>query len=500
VAVGVVLPRVWTGLMTVVVDVVMAKAFNYVDGVGSREAVMCWGTMWTTLVVLARPSVYALEAVCLALILYSCFGTGENMVLMWVVSAVATAVGIHIRPTFLAFAALVPIQLNTLSYKEFFNWARALRGATVGVAVFFTITVAFAVVDSVYYGFLDIMLDDKPVTIDTFDLSQLAAMSLRGRFTSVPVNALLRLRYFQELKAAYSPALGQIFTSLPIILGPLSIVLAQDTYYGTKKTIKELTTEFKNVNSGAGLGAGARKKKKKKKVPNAARTRDEDVYAFVDIVQTSFLLSLLVDVVFAQDDAGIVSMLPIAVPTAMMLGDRVFGPLQIIWVTIAHFCYAVLGVVLFGLCLNGATARIAFDLATGTGLSSVIPAGADLVFHQTAMPPKHYLGRNPAKVTFTESNGTVDALFEALESKNYEADHVFVVAPLTVLFEDESSLDEITSMRGHLCAESPPSNADEIMTKNGLRIFKYQGRAERLANEEHTSTEVDDGDDEEREL
>eukprot|EP00180_Rhodochaete_pulchella_P001359 Plantae.Rhodophyta-Rhodochaete_pulchella.ctg2166.p1 GENE.Plantae.Rhodophyta-Rhodochaete_pulchella.ctg2166~~Plantae.Rhodophyta-Rhodochaete_pulchella.ctg2166.p1 ORF type:complete len:505 (-),score=77.22 Plantae.Rhodophyta-Rhodochaete_pulchella.ctg2166:339-1853(-) len=496
IAAAIVVPRIWMFLVTILVDVMMVRAFEFIEGMGAREALLCWSTLWTAMVVLTRPSVYALEAVCLAGILYSCFGTGDRWMSFWVVSAVWTAVGIHIRPSFFAIASLVPIHLFTLSYKPYFNTARVIRGAIVGLIVFFGLILLFAIIDSIYYGYVDVVVGSHVVKWNNFSFDQLGEMTLRGRFTVVPLNAILRLKDFKELRANYQPALGQIFTSLPVILGPLIIVLAQDTYSGTKKQIKELSTEFKNVSSGQGLGASsAKKKKKKKKIPQSAKAREDDHFNFVDLVQTTFLLCLLADVVYAQDAAGIVSMLPIAVPAAMMLGERVFGEGQEIAVAVSHFVYTGLAVILFGLCMNGGTARVALQLGGGSGLTNVIPRGSELVLHHTSAPPRHYLGRNPQDVSMVEWNSSSEKLMESLETKGYENENVFVLSPATVQFDDLSALELVKSFPGHICAESPPGNADEVVTKNALRLYKYQAHAAKLANrldDEGDSAERDD--------
>jgi len=489
---AVVAPRVVVALASVVVDVFIARTFDFVGGEGAKAAVLCWASAWTAFVLLPRPSVFFLEAICVAALLYASLGLIDRWIPMFVTLAFTFGFGIHVRSAFLGYFLLTFLHFFTLATRPSFTPKKVLPAAAIGTILFLTILFSFGFVDSLYHGTLRVKLDGQ--IIPFFDilasLRRLGEMKFEGHLTMVPINNVLKLRHVGDVRLLLQANLSQVFGTMPLMLGPLLVTLIRDSWDGTKRMYKELSSEFKNISTGQGLGG--KKKKKKKKVPAVAAQREEDLATFLDIIQTTYLIILLIEVALNASQPSLLSMLPVMIPASMLFGDRIFGPKREPLITAFFFAYTALGIVLFGLCVNGAVSTIGKSLSHPE-VEPFVPAGSEVVFYETSLPPSFFPGQNPHRVTLTDPNvSSVTELFEQLDLKSAERDDLYLIAPGTSALDEQAhSLELVKSWSGHLSTHKPPGNADEVVTKNRLLLYRYLPPAARYAS----SDAADNGED-----
>jgi hypothetical protein len=458
------------------------------------------------LLIMNRNSNFVLEALCLLGLLCACFGwTYKSPRPLFLLSATALALGIFLRPVFIVFCATPLIYLVSLWGKPGVDPLRYARSFLEGAAVFALWVTLWVTVDSIFYGYFTLRVGDTPITsFEMFvDRALLylsgGAEAAGGRFSYMgslvytPLNAsrcLLSKAFWVEMMRNTSP--GQIFLHLPVVLGPLTILLIRESIEGLKVQAKELMSEMKSAT------ADKKGKKRKARKSNMSKEREEELLVYFDTIQTTFLLGLLLEVMQSNDRIGVLSLVFLNAPAVICLAAHVFGPTASPKAKIAHLGYSLVMVVFYGLLNHSGVTRML--LATGAGQVASIPPQADLVMYRTKMVhPTLALGANPKNVHVHDGGDDRLALMTTLRTiksrKGYDEERLLVCAAGTIPMKDtEFELVDKLAF-GHASLDDLPDNIDAAFSQARLHVYKFTGDE----NEAIIRDEEEAADEEERE-
>lgn len=489
--VGVVAPRLWMALLSLLMDLLTLNLFNYNEQHAALPTVMTLASAWTTFALMTRNTNFALEALCVAGVIAACFvGDLNNERPLYYLTALAMSLGIFLRPMFIGYATTIVIFLLAARTRPEFSTLRYVRGAVEGSALFGIMCTLYVTVDSAFHGLFKLTIGGVPVTsFDTFvALVGTGPLAYKGRLVITPVQAILtywRGWTFKTFQQNASP--GQIFISLPFILGPLFFLLARDSYEGTRKELKGLAAELKAASNGGASsatttgpsvrGPDGKKRRRRRKAPSAAKVREEETLVFYDTIQTTLLLGLLFDVVQFNDRIGLISLLPLVMPAVVCAHEHIFSPDSRYWMRYAWLASTAVAVVSLAGANHGALTRTALGLSVGD--RGQLPTEAQVVVYRGLIPPALSFGTNPHNVAFHDGGILRTELMSKLKklraADTHEEDKLLVVAPGTVKMKRD--LEEIPEMRMpfHMSLHDPPTNVDDVLRRTQLRWYRFVG-------------------------
>lgn len=469
-------PRVWMFFLGLIGDVLLARAFAAYEGEKAVWAMLTYASSWTTLLAMARNANFALEALCVAGLVAACFGWQPNVArpVFWL-SATSLALGIWLRPAFVFMIFTPIIYLSSLWGKSGIDPLKYVRAGLEGMAIFAFWATIWVTVDSVYFGTFKLRFGDTVMT--SFDMfveyaTKGLPFSYKGSLVYTPLNAMREVanrKFLSTLAMNTSP--GQMFLSLPAILGPLFIVLMREAYEGLKVAMKELMTELKQ--------AANAKKNKKRKTKKAGMTKDleDELYVYYDTIQTTFLLGLLIEVVQNNDRLGSISLLSLMPPCMICIAATIYGPNSSYRFRVLHLVFTAGMVLFYGFLNQSGIPRVL--LRAGAGGMDQIPHGADLVLYKGIVGHRSLLGPNIKNISVHDAGESYLKLMTTIRDlKNrdgYDEDRLLVLAPGTVAMKEEEFSHHSTLAYGHMSAHEMPNNIDDAFKKSRLEMYKFVG-------------------------
>lgn len=476
--VAVYLPRLWMFLLSMIGDALLLRVFAVYETENAIPAVITYASTWTSLIAITRNSNFALETLCLTGIVAACFGwkPGTARPLFWL-SATALALGTFLRPIFFVFLLTPLIYLSSLWGKPGVALKNYILGAIEGLAVFAFWATIWVTVDSLYFGTFKIRFGET--VVESFDmfLDNVGAgkpFSYKGSLVYAPINAMWTVMNRKYLKTiAQNTTPGQMFLSLPGILGPLFIVLMRESYKGMLVAVKELMSELKAAtNSGSKKG-----KKKKAKKATAAKEREDELLVFFDTIQTTLLLGLLLEVLQNHTRLGILSLLSLVPVSVMCMAGSIFGEKSSQRFRILHIVFTI-GMVIFYGFLNQAGVQRTM-LSVGSGGVDAIARDSHVVFYKSNIGHRSIVGPNVKNITFHSGGESrlnlMTKLRELKERDDYHEDRLFVCAAATVEMKDTEFAHVAKLATGHMSTHDMPQNIDQALKKSTLQMYKFIG-------------------------
>lgn len=472
-------PRLWMFALSLIGDVLLVWVFAVYNSEHAVAALLTYASSWMALLAMTRNTNFALEALCLLGLLAACFGwTYKSPRPVFWLSATALALGMFLRPVFAVFVCTPIIYLVSLWGKPGVDPLHYIRGALEGAAVFafwFSIWVS---VDSVLYGTFALRFGEtKMETFDMFvdyalkGVAETGPFNYKGSLLYTPLNGcagFFTRAFWTEILRNTSP--GQMFIQLPVVLGPLMVMLIRESIEGMKLAVKELMGEFKT--------ATGQKTKKRRKKTGLSKEREEEMLVYYDTIQTTLLLGLLLEVMQSHNRIGVMSLLALNAPAIICVAPTVFGPLSSTNVRLAHLAYTVAMVVFYGLLHQSGVARTL--LTAGGGGVSTIPPNSDLVvFRGHVHHPSSALGANLKGLRVHDggdNRGDLMVKLRALkEQPGYKEDQLLICAAGTVSMKEEEFelVDKVAY--GHMSVDDLPNNLDAFFTSNRLHLYKFIG-------------------------
>ncbi|KAI0567011.1 GPI mannosyltransferase [Gracilaria domingensis] len=498
--IAMILPRVWMFMLSFVTDLFLLRVFAVYEGENALSALLTYSSLWTTLLAMTRNSNFALESMCLTMIVAACFGWPINTArpLFWL-SAFALSLGVFLRPAFAFFAITPVLYLSNLWGKNGLQPLRYVRGAMEGFAIFALWCTIWISVDSVYFGTFKLRFGNTVMT--SFDMfveyaTKGLPFSYKGKLIYTPINAMkevLTRSYISTIAMHTSP--GQMFLSLPAILGPFFIVLMRESYDGMKVAMKELMTELKQV-------ANA-KKAKKRKAKKAGMTKEleDELYVYFDTIQTTFLLGLLIEVIQNNDRLGTISLLSLMPICVVCLASTLFGSSSSKRFRMLNLAFTGAMVLFYGFFNQSGIPRVLLKVGAG-GIDS-IPQNADLVMFKGVIGHRSLLGPNMKNVSIHDAGDSRLKLMTTLRDlkgqDGYREDQLFVCAPATVEMKDEEFVLVDTLAYGHMAVQQLPNNIDDAFKKSSLLMYKFVGdEDEAIIRDDEEAAEQEEREREER--
>lgn len=472
-------PRLWMFALSLLGDVMLVWVFSVYNSEFAVPALLTYASSWMALLAMARNTNFALEALCLLGLLSSCFGwTYQTPRPVFWMSATALALGIFLRPIFAVFVCTPLIYLVSLWGKAGVDPLYYARACMEGMAVFGFWSSIWVSVDSVFYGTFALRFGGVQMeTVEAFVDALLAGSAVSGPFSYkgslvyTPLNAcagFFTSSFWTNVLRNTSP--GQMFVQLPVVLGPLMIMLIRESIDGMKVAMKELMGEFKS--------ATGQKVKKRKKKTGVSKEREEEMLVYYDTIQTTLLLGLLLEVMQSHDRLGVMSLLALNAPAIMCVASAVFGPASSFNVRVVHFLYTGAMVGFYGLAHQSGVARTL--LSAGGGGMDIIRPDSDLVVFRGQIPhPSSALGANLKGLRVHDGGQERADLMVKLrhlkERKGYHEDKLLVCAAGTLDMKDgEFELVERVAY-GHMSVDDLPVNLDEFFVSNRLHLYKFIG-------------------------
>ncbi|CAN8073730.1 unnamed protein product [Agarophyton chilense] len=470
------LPRFWMFMLSFVTDIFLLRTFAQYEGQNALNALLTYSSLWTTLLSMTRNTNYALEAMCLTIIVAACFGWPINTArpLFWC-SAFALSLGIFLRPSFAFFVVTPILYLSNLWGKNGLQPLRYVRAALEGVAIFAFWCTLWITVDSIYFGTFTLRFGSNIIT--SFDMfveyaTKGLPFSYKGKLLYTPINAMkqvLNRSYIMTIALNTSP--GQMFLSLPAILGPFFIVLIKESFEGMKVAMKELMSEMKQV-------ANAKKPKKKKpKKAGMTKELEDELYVYFDTMQTTFLLGLLVEVIQNNDRLGTISLLSLMPVCVVCLAGTLFGAASSKHFRTFNLAFTAAMILFYGFFNQSGVPRVLLKVGAG-GMDS-IPSNADLIMFKGVIGHRSFLGPNMKNVSIHDAGDSRLKLMTTLRDlkahDGYREELLFVCAPGTVEMKDEEFVYVDTLAYGHMAVQQLPNNIDDAFKKSTLLMYKFIG-------------------------
>lgn len=469
-------PRVWMFFISLITDVLLVRCFAVYEGENAQYALLTYASTWSTLLGMSRNMNFALEAMCVTALLAACFGWKPNVArpVFWL-SAMALSLGIFLRPAFAFFVFTPIIYLSSLWGKSGIEPLRYVRASLEGLAIFAFWCSIWVSVDSVYFGTFKLRFGEIPM--ESFDMfleycTKGLPFSYKGKLVYTPINALQSVANRQFLSTlTYNTSPGQMFLSLPAILGPLFVVLIRETFDGMKAAMKELMSELKTVANS--------KKAKKRKSKKAGMTKEleDELYVYFDTVQTTFLLGLLIEVVQNHNRLGVLSLLSLIPPCVVCIAGRVYGPESFSRFRALHIVFTVGMVVFYGLLNQSGISRVM--LRAGAGQMDKIPHGANLVVYRGIIGHRSMLGANLKNISIHDGGDSrLNLMTKLRELKNrgdYDENKLVVLAAATIDMKDGEFELLGTGAYGHMSVMDLPNNIDDGVRKSTLQMYRFIG-------------------------
>lgn len=473
------LPRVWMFLLSLLTDVLLFQTFAVYESEHAVSAVITFASTWSTLIGATRNTNFALEALCLTAILAGCFGwpIGSPRPLFYL-SGAAVAVATFLRPINFLYILTPIIYLSSLWGKNNVSLTRYLMAAMEGMAVFAFYATLCVTIDSLYYGSFKLMIGD--FIVNNFDdFLTMVAMCLagdkftyKGYLTITPLNAAresLTRKYIKSI--AHNTTPGQMFLSLPGILGPLFIVLMRESYKGMLVAMKELMAEVK-------AAANTKKGKKKKSKKNSSqKEREEELMVFFDTIQTTFLLGLLMDVMQNNARLGIISLTALIPPAVMCMPGSVFGEKSSQRFRLLHIAFTVGMVLFFGVLNQSGIQRLMISLSSGG--TDVVKHNSHVVLFKGMAGHRAALGPNPKNVTIHDGGDSRLKLMTVLrtlkEYPDYEENKLLIATAGTVEMKDHEFKMVEKVANAHMSMLDVPQNVDDLLKKSSMKLYKFIG-------------------------
>ncbi|PXF42678.1 hypothetical protein BWQ96_07621 [Gracilariopsis chorda] len=498
--IAMIVPRIWMFMLSLITDILLVRAFAVYEGENALSALLTYSSLWTTLLAMTRNTNFALEAMCLTAVIAACFGWPINTArpLFWL-SATALSLGIFLRPAFAFFVVVPVLYLSNLYGKSGLYTLRYVRAALEGIAVFAFWTTIWITVDSVYFGTFKLRFGNTVMT--SFDMFVEYAFtglpfSYKGKLVYTPINAMkqvLNRRYISTLAMNTSP--GQMFLSLPAILGPLFIVLLRESYEGLKVAMKELMTELKQV-------ANAKKaKRKKSKKPGMTKELEDELYVYFDTMQTTFLLGLLVEVTQNNTRLGTISLLSLMPVCVICLASTLFGPNSSKRFRMFNLAFTAAMVLFYGFFNQSGIPRLLLKVGNG-GIDS-IPQNAELVMYKGVIGHRALLGPNLKNVSIHDAGDSRLTLMTTLRDlkgrDGYREERMFVCAPATVDMKEDEFVLVDTLAHAHMAVPKLPNNIDDALKKSSLLMYRFVGdEHEAIIRDDEEAAEEEERNREER--
>lgn len=467
-------PRIWMFMLTLIADVLLVRCFAVYEGENALPALLTYASTWTTLLAVPRNVNFSLESLCVIALVAACFGWPVNTArpLFWL-SSIALSLGVFLRPPFAFFIFTPVIYLSSLWGKSGLHPLRYVRASMEGLAIFVLCVTTFVTIDSVYFGTFKLKFDG--VIMTSFEQFVEHAMngetfSYQGKLIYTPLNALKTVasrKVLSQIATNTSP--GQMFLSLPSILGPLFIVLIRESYAGMKVAMKDLMSELKQA---------ANSKKPKKRKPKKAgmtKEREDELYVYFDTIQTTFLLGLLIEVVQNHDRLGVLSLLSLMPPCIVCIAGTIFGPESSVRFRAVHIAFTVAMVLFFGLFNQAGVPRLL--LRAGSGAVKSIPAGAALVVYRGIIGHRSLLGPNVANVSVHDGGDSRLKLMTKIRElrENWRDDQILVLASSTVRMKEGEFVAVESAANGHMSALDLPANIDDAVRRSTLNMYRFVG-------------------------
>ena len=494
-------PRVWMFFLSLLGDLLLVRCFAVYEGENAIWALLTYASTWTTLLAMSRNINFALEALCVIGLIAACFGWAPNTArpVFWL-SAMSLSLGVFLRPPFAFFICTPLIYLSSLWGKAGIDPIRYVRASLEGIAIFAFWSTIWVTVDSIYFGTFKIRFGEK--TMESFSMFLDFAFSgmpfsYKGALVYTPLNAMKEVANRQYLSiAASNTSPGQMFLSLPAILGPLFIVLLRESYEGMKVAMKELMSDLKQ--------AANSKKPKRRKPKKAGMTKEleDELYVYFDTIQTTFLLGLLIEVIQNNGRLGVLSLIPLMPICVICIAGTVFGPESSKNFRMLHIVFTVAMVAFYGFLNQSGIPRVL--LQTGAGGLDVVPANSELVVFKGIIGHRSMAGANLKNITLYDGGDSRLNLMTTLRDlkgrDGYREDRLFVVAPATVdMKEGEFALVD-TLAYGHMAVHELPNNIDDAFKKSQLVMYKFVGdEDEAIMRDEEEAAEQEEQDQEEKE-
>lgn len=477
-------PRIWMFFLSLIGDVLLVKVFAVYQSEHGSSALLTYASTWMTLAVMPRNTNFALEALCLLGLFAACFGwTYRTPRPVFWLSATALALGIFLRPVFAVFVCTPLIYLVSLWDKNGVDPLHYIRAAIEGLAIFAFWVSIWVCVDSIFYGSFKIRFGDTVVTsfemfIDGIvDLMRDGGQTLnyKGSLIVVPVNAarpLLARSFWKELLRNTSP--GQIFVHLPVVLGPLALLLIKDSIEGMKIAVKDLMSEVKSATGPDKKG----KKRGKARKSGMSKEREEELLVYYDTIQTTFLLGLLVEVMQNNDRIGLLSLLSLNAPAVICIGHHVFGPSSSKNFRFCHFAFAAGMALFYGVLHHAGISRTL--LAAGAGGVPMIKEQTDLVvFRGKVGHAASALGANVKNIRVHDGGQSrlelMTTLRELKARKSYDEERLLICAAGTVPMKTTEFDLRGKVGQGHMSVDDLPENIDEALSRSSLHLYKFIG-------------------------
>lgn len=493
-------PRVWMFFLSLLTDVFLVRCFAVYEGDNAQPALLTYASSWTTLLAMSRNMNFSLEAFCVITLVAACFGWKPNVArpVFWL-SAFSLSLGTFLRPPFAFFVFTPIIYLTSLWGKAGIQPLRYVRGLLEGMVVMAFWTCIWVTIDSVYFGTFKLRFDGIDMT--SFDMfleycTKGLPFSYRGSLEITPLNALRTVanrKFLSTFAANTSP--GQMFLSLPAVLGPLFIVLMRESYDGMKVAMKELMSEIKQVANS--------KKTKKRKSKKAGMTKEleDELYVYSDTIQTTFLLGLLIEVVQNHNRLGLLSLLSIIPPCIVCIGGRVFGPDSFPRFRALHIIFTVCMVTFFGFLNQSGVTQVMLRAGSG-GIPKILP-NSDVVLYRGVIGHRSILGANVKNISLHDGGQSrlnlMTTLRELKNKDEYEESKLFVLAAATVdMKESEFELID-TVAYGHMSAFDLPNNIDDSVRKSTMSMYRFIGdEDEAIIRDDEEAAEQEEKEREER--
>lgn len=472
-------PRLWMFALSLLGDVLLVHVFAVYNSEHASAALLTYASSWMALMAMTRNTNFALEALCLLGLLAGCFGwTYKSPRPVFWLSATALALGVFLRPVFAVFVCTPIIYLVSLWGKPGVDILRYLRAALEGVAIFGFWLALWVSVDSVFYGTLTLRFGDTK--IESFKMfleyglagtQSSGSFNFKGYLLYIPLRAcsgFFTRAFWTDILRNTSP--GQMFIQLPVVLGPLMIMLIRESIDGMKLAVKELMGEFKT--------ATGQKAKKRRKKTGVSKEREEELLVYYDTIQTTLLLGLLMEVMQSHERIGVMSLLALNAPAIICVAPTVFGPTSSTNVRLSHVTYSAAMVIFYGILHQSGFARTL--LSAGGGGVHAVPENSDIVvFRGHVHHPSSALGANLKGIRIHDGGDNRVELMEKLrglkDQPGYKEDRLLICAAGTVWMKEEEFelVDKVAY--GHMSVDDLPNNIDAFFTSNRLHVYKFIG-------------------------
>lgn len=469
-------PRVWMFLLSLVTDLLLLRVFAVYETENAVSAVVTYASTWSTLLAVTRNTNFGLESLCLTAIVAGCFGWAPGTARpLFYLTAMGLSLGTFLRPIFFVFIITPMIYLASLWGKSGVRPIPYILAAMEGMAIFAFWCSIWVSVDSIFYGKFKILIDG--VTMESIDMFldnvfTGSKFAYKGSLVYTPIvmaKSVLNKEYLKTF--AHNTTPGQMFLSLPGILGPLFIVLMRESYKGMLVAVKELMAEVKAATN------PKKSKKKKGKKDSAKKEREEELLVFFDTIQTTLLLGLLLEVVQNNDRLGIISLLSL-IPTAVMcMPGSIFGAKSSPRFRLVHIIFTICMVVFYGLLHQSGVQR--GMLSVGAGGVEAIPENSHVVVYRGMIGHRAALGPNVKNVTIHDGGESrlklMSTLRELKAHPEYHEDRLFIAAAGTVDMKDHEFAVVKNVATGHMTISNMPQNIDHALKKSTLLLYKFIG-------------------------